>query len=75
MAMRIEILKTFLDGRDRYEKGEIRMVSDKDGEYFCSTFGAKDVDGMVPTSELKPGVTKLDIRSIMRTRNTEVSGG
>ncbi len=75
MTMRIEILKAFLDGRDRYEKGEIRMVSDKDGEYFCSTFGAKDVDGIVPTSELKPGVTKLDIRGIVRARKAEVSGG
>lgn len=32
--MRITPLQTFLDGRDRYEKGDSRTVSDADGKRF-----------------------------------------
>lgn len=32
--MRITPLQTFLDGRDRYEAGDSRTVSDADGERF-----------------------------------------
>ena len=63
--MKIECLETFLDGTTRFEKGDVRNVSDEDGEYFCSNGWAKDVDGKVATGErAKSGdPVVLDIRS------------
>lgn len=34
--MRITCTTTFLHGRDRYEQGDTRTVSDEDGAYFIS---------------------------------------
>lgn len=61
--MKIEALETFLDGRNRYEKGDVRTVLDENGEYFCSCGWARDVDGNVETAERqKNGDVRLDIR-------------
>ena len=61
--MKIEILETFLDGRDRYEKGEIREVSDDSGVYFCGCGWAKDTLGKVETAPRQEnGEVRLDVR-------------
>lgn len=61
--MKIEILETFLDGRDRYENGEVREVSEDSGAYFCGCGWAKDMSGNVQTAERqKNGEVRLDIR-------------
>lgn len=72
--MEIKVLKTFLDGRDRFEAGEIRQVSDENGAYFCDCGWAEDVSGEVPTGEIKPGKTRLDIRSLKHTLTADVVG-
>jgi hypothetical protein len=70
--MKIEILETFLDGRDRYEKGEIREVSDESGVYFCGCGWAKDVEGKVETAERqKTGDVRLDIRKGFLNQKSE----
>lgn len=43
--MRIQILTTFLDGRDRFEVGDIRTVSDADGARFLAAGWARLADG------------------------------
>lgn len=74
--MQIKVLcKKFLDGRDAFYQDEIREVSDEDGAYFCACGWAEDTSGTVPTGEIKPGKTKLDIRGIKRSQTSEVSNG
>ncbi len=61
--MKIEILETFLDGKDRYEKGEVRGVTDENGRYFCGNGWAKDQAGKVETAPRQQnGEVRLDIR-------------
>ena len=47
--MKIECLTTFLDGRDRFEAGDIRTVEDARGAQFVAAGWAKDADGRVAT--------------------------
>jgi len=60
--MKIEVLEFFLDGKDRYEEGDIRTVSQEDGEYFCSNGWAEDVEGKVATGERQTKKSVLDVR-------------
>jgi len=41
--MKIEALSTFLDGRERFEQGDIRTVDDAKGAYFVANGWAKDI--------------------------------
>lgn len=59
--MRINVLETFLDGRDRYERGEVRNVPEAKGAYFVGLGWAEDADGQVPTGKREGGPLKLDI--------------
>ncbi len=59
--MKIQILNTFLDGRDRYEAGDIRTVPDDDGARFVAAGWAKDLAGQVATGEPATGEAALDI--------------
>jgi len=61
--MKIEALTTFLDGRDRYEAGDIRTVSDEDGARFCAAGWAKDITGAAATGEATAGTVDLAIRN------------
>lgn len=49
--MRIEALETFLHGRDRYDRGDVCLVTDAEGEYFVRNGWARDVDGQVATGD------------------------
>lgn len=70
--MKIEALETFLDGRNRFEKGDVRTVPDKDGAYFCEMGWAKDTDGIVSTGARDSGSeVRLDIRDIQTAVNSE----
>jgi len=74
--MEIKVLKTFLDGRERYIKDEIRKdVADEDGKYFCACGWAEDTSGETPTGELQPGKVKLDIRNVKHSHKAETVGG
>lgn len=61
--MKIEALTTFLDGRERFEKGDIRTVPDADGARFVAAGWAKDLSGGVATGEPATGSAALDIQS------------
>jgi len=49
--MKIECLTTFLDGKDRYESGDVRTVDDEKGAQFVANGWAKDVAGRVATGD------------------------
>lgn len=60
--MQIECLTTFLDGRERFEKGDVRTVDDERGAYFIEQGWAVEPGG---ASSKKPGIVSktLDIMS------------
>lgn len=59
--MKIECLTTFLDGKDRYESGDVRTVEDEKGAQFVANGWAKDVAGRVATGGKVSGATDLTI--------------
>lgn len=60
--MRIHCTTTFLHGRDRFEAGDVRTVSDEDARYFIGNGWATEVDGeAAPAADLPP--ISLDIHS------------
>ena len=61
--MKIEALTTFLDGRDRFEAGDIRSVSDVDGARFVAAGWAKDISGAIATGTVAAGATDLEIHN------------
>lgn len=56
--MKIVCLTTFLDGRDRYEEGDTRTVSDKDGQRFIKN-GWASAEG--PTQAALPNTDPADL--------------
>lgn len=59
--MRIEAKRTFLHGRDRYEKGDLRTVDDSLGAYFVKQGWAAEVGK--PAPEVQSGEVSLDIHN------------
>ncbi|HPV27319.1 MAG TPA: hypothetical protein PKV77_09130 [Bacteroidales bacterium] len=59
--MKIECLTTFLDGKDRYESGDVRTVEDDKGAQFVANGWAKDVAGRVATGSESSGVVNLAV--------------
>lgn len=60
--MRITCTTTFLHGRDRFEAGDVRTVSDDDARYFIGNGWAAEVGAeAAPAADLPP--TSLDIQS------------
>ena len=57
--MRIECLTTFLDGRDRFEAGDVRTVDDERAAVFIGHGWAKPEGGSAPAGAT--GETVLDI--------------
>lgn len=43
--MQIQCLTTFLDGRDRFEQGDVRTVSDEQAARFVAAGWASTLDG------------------------------
>jgi hypothetical protein len=69
--MRIEALTTFLDGRERFEKGDIRTVQDSDGTRFVTAGWAKDLGGGVATGDAQSDPVALDIHnSVIGVKDT-----
>ena len=68
--MRIECLTTFLDGRERFEKGDIFTVPDGDGARFVAAGWSKKVGDETPAAE--PGqVADLEIQNVMQTQEVK----
>ena len=59
--MKIEVLNTFLDGKDRLEAGDIRTVDDERGARFVANGWAKDQAGRVATGS-KAGSADMTIQ-------------
>jgi hypothetical protein len=59
--MRIEVVTTFLDGRDRYEAGDVRSVSEEDGARFIANGWAKRPGE--PDPQAKAGVVSLAVQN------------
>lgn len=58
--MKITCLTTFLDGRDRFEKDDVRTVDDERGAYFVSNGWAAEV-GAEGVAAPAAGPVSLDI--------------
>jgi hypothetical protein len=59
--MRINVLNTFMDGRDRFTAGEVREVADDVGLRAVANGWAEDVAGRVATGKAKKGATDLAV--------------
>jgi hypothetical protein len=70
--MKIEILTTFLDGRDRFEAGDIRTVSDADGARFVAAGWAKDMSGEIASGVAAEGATDLAIDNASHDQSAKI---
>ena len=61
--MKIKCLTFFLDGKDGFEKDDIRTVDDERGAYFVANGWAEDTAGRVATVNPSESVTDLDINN------------
>jgi len=61
--MKIECLMTFLDGKDRFEEGDVRTVEDEKGAQFVANGWAKDVAGRVATGDSAAAETTLAVNN------------
>lgn len=61
--MKIQVLSTFLDGTDRFEKDDCRTVDDDRGSRFVANGWANDVDGRVATGSAVTADSKLAINN------------
>lgn len=60
--MNIQVIDTFLDEKDRFEKGRLYEVPDNKGAYFCANRWAIDLDSPV-AEKAKTGPVDLDIQN------------
>lgn len=60
--MRIHCTTTFLHGRDRFESGDVRTVSDEDARYFIDNGWAAEL-GAEPAAAAPLHPVSLDIQS------------
>lgn len=51
--MKVEMIKDMRHQGELFAEGEVRVVTEGTGTYFCKAGVAKDVDGIVPTEEPK----------------------
>ena len=61
--MRIEITTTFLDGTDRFEKGDTRTVSDEQGERFVANGWASAAGAQAAPAPAPEGEVSLSIHN------------
>lgn len=61
--MRIECTTTFLDARERFEKGDTFTISDERGAYFVSNGWAKEV-GAPDLAVTSADPTTLDVQGV-----------
>jgi len=60
--MRITCTTTFLHGRDRFEAGDVRAVSDEDGRYFIANGWASEPGGE-PATDAAASDTTLTVKN------------
>jgi hypothetical protein len=62
--MRIKVLNTFLNGRDRFTKDEVREVSEETGLSAVANGWAEDMSGRVATGKPKQASADLVVDKI-----------
>lgn len=71
--MRIECLTTFLDGRERFEAGDIFTIDDAHGAYFVKNGWAKEVGA--PDAQAAPiDPTTLDVQPMSHKQKAVTRG-
>ena len=71
--MRIECTTTFLDGRERFEKGDIFTVDDDTAAYFIKSGWAKEVGA--PDAQAAPiDPTTLDVQPMSHKQKAVTRG-
>lgn len=72
--MKIRCLTTFLDGRDRFEAGDVRQVDDDRAARFIAAGWAADAAGdEVLPQAASPASVDLDVHNV--THKTQVTYG
>jgi hypothetical protein len=71
--MRIECTTTFLDGRERFEKGDIFTVPDADAAYFIGNKWAKEVGAPDPEPNPAEPAT-LDVQGVSHKQKAVTRG-
>jgi hypothetical protein len=71
--MKIECVTSFKHGHEQYGEGDVRVVDDDLGAYFCAASWAKDLDGKVPTGDAKLNHT-LKVDSLLSKTKTSKPG-
>lgn len=61
--MKIKCLTTFLDGRDRFEAGDVRQVDDDRAARFIAAGWAADAAGSGSAVGAVPAEVTLDVQS------------
>jgi len=62
--MRIKVLNTFMDGRDRFSKDEVREISDETGLRAVANGWAEDMAGRVATGKPKQASADLVVDKV-----------
>jgi hypothetical protein len=71
--MRIECLTTFLDGRERFEAGDIFTIDDAHGAYFVKNGWAKEAGAPDPAPAADDPVT-LDVQPMSHKQKAVTHG-
>lgn len=67
--MKIEMLEDVLHGREQFSEGEVRLVDEDVGQYFCSNGWANDLEGKVETGERRTDHATLTPDSVAQKMN------
>lgn len=62
--MKIKVTTTFLDGRDRFEAGDVRTVPNEDADRFINAGWAEPAEGVT-----------LKVNDVIQRTTTEVVNG
>lgn len=74
MATKIQVLKLFLSGTDRFEPGDIRTVSDERGAHFVGHSWAKQVDAVEAAAATAAGEAERAAATIQPKSATHAQG-
>jgi len=72
--MKIEVLKEFLHDSQKFLVGEVRVIDDDTGKYFCRAGWAKDLDDVVATENPALHETVLFVDNITKDKGVVNNG-
>lgn len=68
--MKIEVLKPFNHSGLQFHEGEIRIVDDVEGEYFCRAGWVRDTSGTVATANPGPQDVVLLVQDMQQAQSS-----